>query len=611
MEDTMKKAIYRAFRPKTFDQVLGQDHITRVLKNQIRSGQPGHAYLFAGTRGTGKTSCAKIFARAVGCLHPVDGNPCNECENCKAILEETTLDVVEMDAASNRRIDDIRELKEHVVYPPSQLEYKVYIIDEAHMITREAFNALLKIMEEPPDHLIFILATTDPDQVPDTILSRLQRYEFKRLDIPSIEKNIRHIAGELDLTVEDSALHAMAIAADGAMRDALSLMDQVLAGGGETIDEETVQAILGTVGYQSMSEMVAAIFQNRLSQTLSLSQDLLDQGKDPHTFIKELVEYFRLLLLVKGMDQKDKLPLDPAQVLELQDLVEEVEMDRIIDSLSLLLETEEVLRRSDFSEAVFQAGLVRLVNYVDRKSLASRLAALEEKAETIQRWETPRALVREEVDKAIRTMDLTGLAAGTMAGISGPKDEEAPEPTTPAPRDLSGPEPASPVPQDLFEPEAAPVPAPPSASKPEAAPSSVEGNPMAWLRDHEGELLDYFSSRNSVPAYLFKKYDDLVSLGKDLYLVYTHETLGPIMKKEYEEAVAQAFREILGPDYRLYISLEAMEGAQEAQPATPPEPAPQTSPCPEEKKEPADSVGPSTPLDKMKAVFPEDLLHIE
>lgn len=596
----MKKAIYRAFRPKTFDQVLGQDHITRVLKNQIRSGQPGHAYLFAGTRGTGKTSCAKIFARAVNCLHPVDGNPCNECENCKAILDETTLDVVEMDAASNRRIDDIRELKEHVVYPPSQLKYKVYIIDEAHMITREAFNALLKIMEEPPDHLIFILATTDPDQVPDTILSRLQRYEFKRLDIPSIEKNIRHIAGELDLTVEDSALHAMAIAADGAMRDALSLMDQVLAGGGKTIDEETVQAILGTVGYQSMSEMVAAIFQNRLSQTLSLSQDLLDQGKDPHTFIKELVEYFRLLLLVKGMDQKDKLPLDPAQVRELQDLVEEVEMDRIIDSLSLLLETEEVLRRSDFSEVVFQAGLVRLVNYVDRKSLASRLAALEEKAETIQRWETPRALVREEVDKALRAMDLTALVAGAKAGISGPKDEEVSEPTTPAPRDF--PEP---------EPEAPPTPAPPSAPKPEAVPSSVEGNPMAWLRDHEDKLLDYFSARNSVPAYLFKKYDDLVSLGKDLYLVYTHETLGPIMKKEYEEAVAQAFREILGPDYRLYISLEAMEGAQEAQPVTPPEPVPQPGLRSEEKKEPADLVGPSTPLDKMKAVFPEDLLHIE
>lgn len=600
MEDTMKKAIYRAFRPKTFDQVLGQDHITRVLKNQIRSGQPGHAYLFAGTRGTGKTSCAKIFARAVNCLHPVDGNPCNECENCKAILEETTLDVVEMDAASNRRIDDIRELKEHVVYPPSQLKYKVYIIDEAHMITREAFNALLKIMEEPPDHLIFILATTDPDQVPDTILSRLQRYEFKRLDIPSIEKNIRHIAGELDLTVEDSALHAMAIAADGAMRDALSLMDQVLAGGGKTIDEETVQAILGTVGYQSMSEMVAAIFQNRLSQTLSLSQDLLDQGKDPHTFIKELVEYFRLLLLVKGMDQKDKLPLDPAQVRELQDLVDEVEMDRIIDSLSLLLETEEVLRRSDFSEAVFQAGLVRLVNYVDRKSLASRLAALEEKAETIQRWETPRALVREEVDKAIRAMDLTGLAAGTMAGTSGPKDEEVSEPTTPAPQDF--PEP---------EPEAPPTPAPPSAPKPEAVPSSVEGNPMAWLRDHEDKLLDYFSARNSVPAYLFKKYDDLVSLGKDLYLVYTHETLGPIMKKEYEEAVAQAFREILGPDYRLSISLEAMEGTPADRPVSQPEPVFQPSPRSEEKKEPADPVGPSTPLDKMKAVFPEDLLHIE
>ena len=607
MEDIMKKAIYRAFRPKTFDQVLGQGHITHVLKNQIRSGQPGHAYLFAGTRGTGKTSCAKIFARAVNCLHPVDGNPCNECENCRAILDETTLDVVEMDAASNRRIDDIRELKEHVVYPPSQLKYKVYIIDEAHMITREAFNALLKIMEEPPDHLIFILATTDPDQVPDTILSRLQRYEFKRLDIPSIEKNIRHIAGELDLTVEDSALHAMAIAADGAMRDALSLMDQVLAGGGKTIDEETVQAILGTVGYQSMSEMVDAIFQNRLSQTLSLSQDLLDQGKDPHTFIKELVEYFRLLLLVKGMDQKDKLPLDPAQVRELQDLVEEVEMDRIIDSLSLLLEMEEVLRRSDFSEAVFQAGLVRLVNYVDRKSLTSRLAALEEKAETIQRWETPRALVREEVDKALRAMDLTALVAGNKAGSPSLEEEEDSGPASLSPQDLPEPEPTSPAPQDPPGPELAP----PSAPEREVAPSSVEGNPMAWLRDHEGELLDYFSARNSVPAYLFKKYDDLVSLGKDLYLVYTHETLGPIMKKEYEEAVAQAFREILGLDYRLYISLEAMEGAPADWPISQPEPVFQPSPRPEEKKEPADPVGPSTPLDKVKAVFPEDLLHIE
>ncbi|WP_053942544.1 DNA polymerase III subunit gamma/tau [Kallipyga gabonensis] len=611
----MKKAIYRAFRPKTFDQVLGQDHITRVLKNQIRSGQPGHAYLFAGTRGTGKTSCAKIFARAVNCLHPVDGNPCNECENCKAILEETTLDVVEMDAASNRRIDDIRELKEHVVYPPSQLKYKVYIIDEAHMITREAFNALLKIMEEPPDHLIFILATTDPDQVPDTILSRLQRYEFKRLDIPSIEKNIRHIAGELDLTVEDSALHAMAIAADGAMRDALSLMDQVLAGGGKTIDEETVQAILGTVGYQSMSEMVGAIFQNRLSQTLSLSQDLLDQGKDPHTFIKELVEYFRLLLLVKGMDQKDKLPLDPAQVRELQDLVDEVEMDRIIDSLSLLLETEEVIRRSDFSEAVFQAGLVRLVNYVDRKSLASRLAALEEKAETIQRWEIPRALVREEVDKAIRAMNLTALAAGDKDGTSSPKDEPS-GPPIPAPQDLSEPEPTSPAPQEAPEPEPEEVrtPAPPSNSKPEADPSSVEGNPLAWLRDHEGEILDNFSARNSVPAYLFKKYDDLVALGKDLYLVYTHETLGPIMKKEYEGPVAQVFREILGPDYTLHISLEMMEGVQKDRSAREKKgsaPSPRPLSRPEEKKEPADPVGPSTPLDKIKAVFPEDLLRIE
>ncbi|NMB09521.1 MAG: DNA polymerase III subunit gamma/tau [Tissierellia bacterium] len=183
----MKKAIYREYRPKTFKEVLGQKHITQILENQVKNDNIGHAYIFSGTRGTGKTSCAKILARAVNCLNPVDGSPCNECENCKSILNEETLDIVEMDAASNRRIDDIRELRDKVVYPPANLKYKVYIIDEAHMITNEGFNALLKIMEEPPKHLIFILATTEIEKIPQTILSRCQRYEFKRIDISDIK----------------------------------------------------------------------------------------------------------------------------------------------------------------------------------------------------------------------------------------------------------------------------------------------------------------------------------------------------------------------------------------------------------------------------------------
>ena len=190
----MQKALYRAYRPQTFDEVVGQDAIVTALKNQIMTGQIGHAYLFAGTRGTGKTSCAKIFARAVNCLDSHDGNPCNACAHCRAILDETTMDVVEMDAASNRGIDDIRELRETVIYPPAQVRYKVYIIDEAHMITKEAFNALLKIMEEPPSHLIFILATTEPERIPATILSRVQRYEFKRIEPEVIAKRLAMVA---------------------------------------------------------------------------------------------------------------------------------------------------------------------------------------------------------------------------------------------------------------------------------------------------------------------------------------------------------------------------------------------------------------------------------
>ncbi len=381
----MKKALYRAFRPKTFDEVLGQDHITRILKNQIRSGNPGHAYLFAGTRGTGKTSCAKIFARAVNCLNPKDGNPCNECENCKAILNETTMDVVEMDAASNRRIDDIRELKEHVIYPPASLKYKVYIIDEAHMITKEAFNALLKIMEEPPQHLIFIMATTDPDQIPVTILSRLQQFEFKRLDMESIEKNIENIANVLGLRVEPDARHAMAIAADGAMRDALSLMDQVLSGGETEIREETVRRVLGTIGYEATDRLVRAIFSDDLSGLMGISQDILARGKDPQVLMRECVEYYRLLMLAKGLGEEAYgLPPDPFQKNALLETSSMADMERILDGLDLLTSTEKLLKKSDFAQALVQASLVKLVNYASEDRLESRIVRLERKIEKLE-----------------------------------------------------------------------------------------------------------------------------------------------------------------------------------------------------------------------------------
>lgn len=602
----MKKALYRAFRPTTFDEVLGQDAIVRVLKNQIRTGQPGHAYLFAGTRGTGKTSCAKIFSRAVNCLHPHDGNPCNECENCRAILEETTLDVVEMDAASNRRIDDIRELKEHVIYPPSKLKYKVYIIDEAHMITREAFNALLKIMEEPPAHLIFILATTNPDQIPDTILSRLQRYEFKRLDPSAIEQNILHIAGALHLEVEPAALHAMTLSADGAMRDALSLMDQVLAEGAPVIREETVRKILGTVGPETLHQLATLALSDNLPGLLSFSQQIIKSGKDPQNLIKELIDYFRLLLLVKGLGQTDSLPIAPAQAAAMAALVKDQPLDRLVDSLELLLAGEDRLRRSDFSEAILQATLVKLVNYVDEKSILSRLALVEAKLKTIERWQIPEHLVRNEVLHYLEEVDpstfFAGLAAkGAVAGDAPAKEgaakataapaKEAPAKTVVAEdapakavvaEDASAGLPSSdgvakaaaavpmagPVAKPAAHPEAKsaaqPVtePAAENVAEPVVeAPKKNGPQPLIardsdrWLTENAGLLRQKVEERHIVQAFLFMKYQGLVCLGYDLLLVYNDPLIAGVVQAS-EREIAEIFQELLGPAYHLRISTD-------------------------------------------------------
>ena len=245
----MYKALYRKYRPKTFDEICGQEAVVTSLKNQVKNNEISHAYIFQGTRGTGKTSAAKILSRAVNCLHPVDGNPCNECENCKAILSESVLDVVEMDAASNRRIDDIRNLKETVVYPPNNLKYKVYIIDEAHMITREAFNALLKIMEEPPSHLVFILATTEIEKIPKTILSRVQKFEFNKIGRDDIIKQIDIILSDRNISMQEEGKDLIVKKAKGAMRDALSILDQVLSIEKDYFSLKDVENILGLVDF--------------------------------------------------------------------------------------------------------------------------------------------------------------------------------------------------------------------------------------------------------------------------------------------------------------------------------------------------------------------------
>ncbi|WP_311487476.1 DNA polymerase III subunit gamma/tau [uncultured Helcococcus sp.] len=365
----MSQALYRKYRPKDFDQVLGQDNIVNILKNQIKNKNISHAYIFSGGRGTGKTSTAKIFSKAVNCLNPIEGNPCNECANCRSILEERTMDIVEMDAASNRRIDDIRQLRDQVIYPPSNLKYKVYIIDEAHMITNEGFNALLKIMEEPPKHLIFILATTEIDKIPDTILSRTQRFEFKSISERDISKQINLVLDQEDVKLEDRAVDIIANAASGAMRDGLSILDQVISIGKKEILASDVYDLLGIFSDQVKINYAQAIFNKNIESLLRIIDDELDKGKNPNNFIKEIISFFKDLIYVK-LNIKSY---------DFNGLVENISLEQIINSLDILLEYEDMMKKSDNPDLLFKLASVRLVDYMPRLSLEEKVKNLEER----------------------------------------------------------------------------------------------------------------------------------------------------------------------------------------------------------------------------------------
>ncbi|MBQ9249582.1 MAG: DNA polymerase III subunit gamma/tau [Oscillospiraceae bacterium] len=292
----MYQALYRKWRPQTFDQVVGQSHITETLKSQVRSGRLSHAYIFIGTRGTGKTTCARILARAVNCEHPVDGNPCGHCAACRGILDGSVLDVVELDAASNNGVDNVRALREEAVFSPATVKKRVYIIDEVHMLSTPAFNALLKILEEPPEHLMFILATTELQKVPATILSRCQRHSFRRIEAGEISKYLRYIASQEHFTLRDEAADLIARMADGGVRDALSLLDQCSAS--ETIDVDAVYSALGLAGNRRVAELLDKILRHDTAAVLQLFSAMWMDGKDPSTLLTELSGLMRDVLMV-------------------------------------------------------------------------------------------------------------------------------------------------------------------------------------------------------------------------------------------------------------------------------------------------------------------------
>ncbi|MDU1010649.1 MAG: DNA polymerase III subunit gamma/tau [Finegoldia magna] len=401
------QAIYRKYRPDTFDKVYGQKHITDILKNQIETKNISHAYIFSGSRGTGKTSCAKIFARAINCLDLQDGNPCNKCENCLSSLEESTLDIVEMDAASNRRIDDIRELRDKVIYPPTKLKYKVYIIDEAHMITNEGFNALLKIMEEPPKHLVFILATTEIDKIPQTILSRCQRYEFKMINAKDISDNIKYILNDLNRKMDDDAIELIANKADGAMRDALSILDQVLSIEKENITKQDINDILGIVDNKGIFKLVNSIIKKDAAEVLN-NLYTISYNKPVENVMDELLNHFRNLLLSKN--GLENIRQNNTQYNDDYNSQSELITNRqIVESMSIIIEHQKKLKQADNQKALLEILVMRLIDYIDYDDLIARVNTLEDKLNNIEqngiKINSTQKLVEfdEKIDKNIET----------------------------------------------------------------------------------------------------------------------------------------------------------------------------------------------------------------
>lgn len=379
-------ALYRKFRPSEFGDVKGQEHIVTTLQNQIKANRIGHAYLFCGTRGTGKTTAAKIFARAVNCEHPMDGSPCGECAMCRSIAAGTSMNVIEIDAASNNGVDNIREIKEEVTYRPTEGRYKVYIIDEVHMLSSGAFNALLKTLEEPPEYVIFILATTEVHKIPVTIMSRCQHYDFRRISIETISDRLNELMEAEQVEVEDKAVRYIAKAADGSMRDALSLLDQCIAFYlGQKLTYDNVLEVLGAVDTDVFSKLLRNIIRRNVPAVLDTVEELVMQGRELLQLSVDFTWYLRNLLLLKTSDMpEDVLDVSSENLAQLKEEAEMIESDVLLRYIRIFSELSEQLRYATQKRVLLEVTLIKLCTpamEVKADSLLDRIRVLEEKLE--------------------------------------------------------------------------------------------------------------------------------------------------------------------------------------------------------------------------------------
>ncbi|MCC8137241.1 MAG: DNA polymerase III subunit gamma/tau [Clostridiales bacterium] len=379
-------ALYRKFRPATFDEVKGQDHIVKTLRNQIRADRMGHAYLFCGTRGTGKTSVAKIFAKAVNCEHPVDGNPCGECASCRAIAAGTAMNVIEIDAASNNSVEDVRRIREEVSYSPAEGRFKVYIIDEVHMLSNSAFNALLKTLEEPPSYVIFILATTEAQKIPVTILSRCQRYDFRRISQETILARLQELMEEEQVDAEEKALRYIARKGDGSLRDSLSLLDQCIAFYmGETLTYDRVLEVLGAVDTDVYSDLLRKILREDLTGAIRTLERLIMQGSDLTQFVNDFTWYMRNLMLMKASDDMEEvLDVSAENLTQLREEAAMVRSDTLMRYIRIFSELAGSLRNAANKRVQVEMALIRLCHpetESDELSVLERIRRIEKKIE--------------------------------------------------------------------------------------------------------------------------------------------------------------------------------------------------------------------------------------
>ena len=382
----MHKALYRVYRPKNFSDVIGQEHIVRTLKNQIENNNVGHAYLFCGTRGTGKTSTAKIFSRAVNCTNLHNDEPCNECENCREILEDKTMDVVEIDAASNNSVDDIRELRENVKYSPAKAKYKVYIIDEVHMLSQGAFNALLKTLEEPPSYVIFILATTEPHKIPATILSRCQRFDFKRVTVKDISSRMRYICEKEGIEADEKALNLIARNSQGALRDALSILDQCISFEGNKISYNDVIELLGSVNIEQLFDLAESIIKEDTRKSLQILNDFIIWGKDVRNLVNDLIDHFRNLMVCKISNDLDEIISLPEETIDLlKQQAETIDTNNLIRILNILSEAQDGMKISSNPRVLMEVTMMKIAQPMfdeSKEALIKRIENLEQKIES-------------------------------------------------------------------------------------------------------------------------------------------------------------------------------------------------------------------------------------